>query len=217
MQRGTAIPLARDGLPILGAPIGTSVYCTAQIRKTITSIQCDLDLLSTFDHWHQRTKLAFYCCSSCIVYLLSALPLEVVLPKLPHLDQLFETFVASTFCFEECYSESRHAAVSYDSKLQQVCHGIKSGCFCLTPSTLLAPAASHVAFRDFHSWHFSLANHWKDSAAHNLLWLASKIGTHVFTHEPSPTFRRLSMQPRTRYREIGSSVAVYPTLDLRTT
>ena len=58
MQRGTAIPLARAGLPILGAPIGTSAYCTAQIRKTITSIQRDLDLLSTFDHRHQRRARA---------------------------------------------------------------------------------------------------------------------------------------------------------------
>ena len=80
MQRGTAIPLARDGLPILGAPIGTSAYCTAQIRKTIASIQRDLDLLSTFDHRHQRTKLALYCCNSSIVYLLRELPLEVVRP-----------------------------------------------------------------------------------------------------------------------------------------
>ena len=159
MQRGTlaAIPLARDGLPILGAPIGTSAYCTAQIRKTITSIQRDLDLLSTFDHRHQRTKLALYCCNSRIVYLLRALPLEVVRPELPHLDQLFETFVASTLCFEEGYSVSRHAA-SYDRALQQVRHGIKSGGFGLTPSTLLAPAASYVAFRDFHAWNFSLSS-----------------------------------------------------------
>ena len=47
MMNGTAIPLARDGLPILGAPIGTSAYCTAQISTTITSMQRDLDLLST--------------------------------------------------------------------------------------------------------------------------------------------------------------------------
>ena len=184
MQSGTAIPLARDGLPILGAPIGTSAYCTAQIRKTIASIQRDLDLLSTFDHRHQRTKLALYCCNSRIVYLLRALPLEVVRPELPHLDQLFETFIASTLCFEEGYSVSRHAA-SYDRALQQVRHGIKSGGFGLTPSTLLAPAASYVAFRDFHAWYFSLANHWKDSAAHTLSWLASKIGPPVPTHEPA--------------------------------
>ena len=66
VQRGTAIPLALDSLPILGAPIGTSAYCTAQISKTITSIQRDLDLLSTFDHRHQRRKLALYCCNSRI-------------------------------------------------------------------------------------------------------------------------------------------------------
>ena len=41
----------------------------------------DLDLLSTFDHRHQRTKLALYCCTSRTVYLLRALPLEVVLPE----------------------------------------------------------------------------------------------------------------------------------------
>ena len=155
MQRGTAIPLARAGLPILGAPIGTSAYCTvtAQIRKTITSIQRDPDLLSTFDHRHQRTKLALFCCNSRIVYLLRALPLEVVLPKLPHLDQPFETFVASTLCFKEGYSESNDA-VSYDRVLQQVSHRIKSCGFGLTPSTLLAPAASYVAFLDFHAWYF---------------------------------------------------------------
>ena len=56
---------------------------TAQMRKTITFIQRDLDLLSTFDHLHQRTKLALYCCNSRIVYLPSALPIEVVRPELP--------------------------------------------------------------------------------------------------------------------------------------
>ena len=72
MKSGTATPLARDGLPILGAPIGTSAYCTTQIRKTITSIQRagDLDLLSTFEFRHQRTKLALYCCNSAIHVLL---------------------------------------------------------------------------------------------------------------------------------------------------
>ena len=101
MHRGTATPLARDGLTILGAPIGTSAYCMAQIRKTITSIQRDLDLLSKLDHRHQRTKLALYCCNSRIMYLLRALPLEVVQPELPHLDQIFKTFVASTVWFKE--------------------------------------------------------------------------------------------------------------------
>ena len=143
MQSGIAFPLARDGLPILGTPLGTSAYCTAQLRKTITSIQRDLDLLSTFDHRHQHTKLAMYCCNSRIVYLLRALPLEVVRPELPHLGQLFETFVASTLCVEEGYSESRHAA-SYDRALQQVRHGIKNDGFGLTPSTLLAPADACV-------------------------------------------------------------------------
>ena len=118
------------------------------------------------------------------MYLLRALPLEVVRPELPHLDQLFETFVASTLCFEEGYSESRHA-VSYDRALQQVRHGIKSGGFGLTPSTLLAPAASYVAFRDFHAWYFSLATHWKDSAAHYLSWLTSKLAPPVSTQEPA--------------------------------
>ena len=107
MQIGTVSPLARDGLPIIGTPIGTSAYCTAHISKAITSIQRDLDLLSKFDHWHQRTKLPLYCCNSSIVYLLPALPLEVVLQELLHLDQLFDTFVASTLCFEDGFCLTR--------------------------------------------------------------------------------------------------------------
>ena len=122
MQIGTAITLARDGHPVLSAPIGTSAYCTAQICKTITSesIQRHLHLLSTFDHRHQRTKLALYCCNSSIVYLLSALPLEVVLPELPYLDQLFQ-----------------------------------------------------------------LEGQFKDSAVHNLSWLASKLGPPVSSQDPA--------------------------------
>ena len=72
------------------------------------------------DHQHRRTKLALYCCNSRIVYLICALPLEVVRPELPQLDQLFDTFVASTLCFKEGYSESHHA-VSHNRALQQVC------------------------------------------------------------------------------------------------
>ena len=82
------------------------------------------------------------------MYLLRALLLEVVRSELPQLDQLFDTFVSSTLCFKEGHSESRHAVSYYNRPLQQVRHGIKNGGFGLTPSTLLALAASYVAFRD---------------------------------------------------------------------
>ena len=94
MMNGTAIPLARDELPILGKPIGTSAYCTAQTRKTITSIKRDLGHLSTIDHRHLRTKLTLCCCNSRIVFLLCAPPLDVVRPELPQVDQFFDTFLA---------------------------------------------------------------------------------------------------------------------------
>ena len=63
--------------------------------------------------------------------------------------------------------------------------GIKNEGFGLTPSTLLEPAASYVAFRDVHAWYFSLASHWTDSAVHDLSWLASKLGPPVSSQDPA--------------------------------
>ena len=40
-------------------------------------------------------------------------------------------------------------------------------------------ASSYVVLLDFHTWHFSLASHKRDSAVHHLSWLASKLCSSV--------------------------------------
>ena len=164
------IPIVRQGLKILGGPLGSPQYCAELVQKVIHSIKQDLDLLSAFPHLHQRTKLAVHCSNTRITYLLRSTPLSISLPELPVLDHHFENFVASTMDFQEDYSQSEHAA-NYSKALQQARLGIRQGGFGLTSAQLTAPAAVYVAFRDFNQWYSSLTDVWDQSSIHHLPWL----------------------------------------------
>ena len=151
MPNGDSLPLHREGLNILGCPIGSSEYSTAHLNKIIGDIQKDLDALSTFPSLHQRTKLALYCCNTRITYLQRAVPLALSLPLIPDFDERFDQFMATTLSFEDQYHTSSQSD-SYERALQQIRLGIKQGGFGLTSGLLTAPAASYVALREFRQW-----------------------------------------------------------------
>ena len=114
VMNGPAIPLARDSLQNFSTPIKAPEYCTAQIFRTITSIQHKPDLLSTFDHQRERTKRALFCRNSRVVYLQRAggggggIPLEMARPELAELDQLLIPSLPLIYGWERL-PESRHA------------------------------------------------------------------------------------------------------------
>ena len=157
MPNGDSLPLHREGLNILGCPVGSSEYSTAHLNKIVEDIQTDLDALMAFPSLHQRTKLALYCCNTRITYLQRAVPLALSLPLMPDFDERFNQFMATTLSFEDQYHSSPHSeSTSYQRALRQIWLGIKQGGFLLTSLTsglLTAPVAPYVALREFRQWY----------------------------------------------------------------
>ena len=170
MPNGDSLPLSRDGLNLLGCPIGSKEYSTEHLHGIIGDIQKDLDALTALPCLHQRTKLAIYCCNTRITYLQRAVPLALSLPLMPDLDSRFDQFMATTLSFEDQYSTSPHSAF-YLRALRQIRLGIKQGGFGLTSGLLTAPAASYVALREFRQWYIQYALLWGAKAIHRSPWL----------------------------------------------
>ena len=170
MPNGDSLPLQREGLNILGCPLGSSQYSTVHLNKIISDIQKDLDALTAFPALHQRTKLALYCCNTRITYLQRAVPLALSLPRMPDFDAQFDQFMATTLSFEDQYQTSPHSA-HYVQALRQIRLGIKQGGIGLTSGLLTAPAASYVALREFRQWYNRYALLWGEEAIHLFAWL----------------------------------------------
>ena len=148
MSSNTTFPLKLDGITVLGCPIGTKEFCDHSIQTVIGKVERDLNQLRHFPHLHQRIKLAIYCCNTRITYLLRAVPLAIALPRLSAYDSMFDNFMAHTLAFEEDYLHSAYSQ-SYSRALKQCRLGIKQGGMGLTSAVMVAPAALHVALREF--------------------------------------------------------------------
>jgi hypothetical protein len=170
MPNGDSLPLHREGLNLLGCPVGSSQYSSVHLSKIVADIQTDLDALMAFPSLHQRTKLALYCCNTRITYLQRAVPLALSLPLMPDFDERFDQFMAKTLSFEDQYQSSPHSA-SYQRALRQIRLGIKQGGFGLTSGLLTAPVASYVALREFRQWYNQYAQLWGAEAIHFFPWL----------------------------------------------
>ena len=170
MPNGDCLPLHREGLNLLGCPIGSSQYSSVHLSRIVADIQKDLDALMAFPSLHQRTKLALYCCNTRITYLQRAVPLALSLPLMPDFDERFDQFMAKTLSFEDQYQSSLHSA-SYQRALRQIRLGIKQGGFGLTSGLLTAPVASYVALREFRQWYNQYAQLWGAEAVHFFPWL----------------------------------------------
>ena len=181
-------PLKLAGIKVLGCPIGLPDFCDSLIQSLIGKVENDLSHLRQFPNIHQRIKLATYCCNTRVVYLLRAVPLALTLPRMQECDQMFDNFMAHTLAFEPAYIHSQHAQ-AYLSALKQCRLGIKQGGLGLTSATLAAPAALHVALREFRSWYSNYADTWLLKAAHYQPWLQPATAPHIASADYYPYFR----------------------------
>ena len=169
-----SIPIAQQGLRVLGCPIGLDDYCSSQLDSLSRDIEHDLELLQSISYLHQRTKLAIYCCNTRPTYLLRALPLGITKPRMYRPDAVFDAFMASTLSFQRNYRQGEHKD-TYAAALRQLRLGIKHGGFGLTSQALIAPAALYVALRHFASWLSKHSDPWRDlhSDIGALTWLST--------------------------------------------
>ena len=145
------IPLVKEGLKVLGCPIGSPAFCSATVGQIVADIQNDLLLLQDFQALHQRMKLATYCCNTRSSYLLRAMSPGSMEQYTRLLDKSFDDFTAHTLCFEQDYQDCQHKEY-YQSALAQYRLGIKQGGMGMTSLELVAPVAYFVALREFHQW-----------------------------------------------------------------
>ena len=173
-DNGDLIPLAGNGLKLLGCPIGTDDFCNSIVQRNTEDITSDLALLSKFPHLHQRMKLAIYCCNTRVMYMLRALPTDLIEAAVKDLDHAFDDFSAVTLCFERDYTRSQYQH-NYHTALLQIRLGIKQGGFGLTSQSLITPAARFVALREFQKWLSLYEEFWGSSdSIKSLEWLRSK-------------------------------------------
>jgi hypothetical protein len=151
MANGDLIPLSREGIKILGCPLGTRTFCQKVVERTAASIEGDLVLLKEFPHIHQRIKLATYCANTRATYYLRAVKLATSIPTMEKLDESFDNFMAQTLQFEQEHKTSAWKE-SYRQALNQCRLGIKQGGCGLTSNTMAAPAAFYAAISSFTRW-----------------------------------------------------------------
>ncbi len=180
-----AFPPKLAGIKVLGCPIGLPDFCDSLIQSLIGKVENNLSHLRQFPNIHRRIKLATYCCNARVVYLLRAVPVALILPRMQELDKMFDNFMAHTLA---AYIHCQHAQ-AYLSALRQCRQGIKKGGLGLTSVTMVAPSALHVALREFRSWYSNYADTWLHQAAHYLPWLEPATAPHVASDNYFPYFR----------------------------
>ena len=183
LSNGHCIPLAKEGLKVLGCPIGSPAFCSATVGQIVADIQNDLLLLQDFQALHQRMKLATYCCNTRSSYLLRAMSPGSMEQYTRLLDKSFDDFTAHTLCFEQDYQDCQHKEY-YQSALAQYRLGIKQGGMGMTSLELVAPVAYFVALREFHQWFLQYRATWvPTNALHGLVWLTPPTGQEfIFPH-----------------------------------
>ena len=183
LSNGQCIPLAKEGLKILGCPIGSRAFCSATVEQTVVDIQNDLLLLQDFQALHQRMKLATYCCNTRPSYLLRAMSPGFMEQYTKLLDKTFDDFTAHTLCFEQDYKDCQYKE-HYQTALAQSRLGIKQGGMGITSHELVAPVAYFVALREFLQWFLQYRETWAPSnALHGLAWLTPPSGEEfIFPH-----------------------------------
>ena len=151
MDNGDFIPWRRQGIKILGCPIGSTQFCTETFRRTAAKIEEDLNVLRDFPSLHHRIKLATYCSNTRASYFLRAAAMTVSTPLMQTLDDSFDSFMAATLDFPEEFTADA-AADHYSRALQQIRLGIKQGGCGLTSAALIVPAALFSAVCAFTRW-----------------------------------------------------------------
>ncbi len=100
MADASLIKLSRDGLKILGCPMGTDTFCANTLARTALKIEVDLQALAVFPHLHQRIKMATFCTNTRPTYFLRSAKSHTSVPIMSALDGSFKQFLASTLSFE---------------------------------------------------------------------------------------------------------------------
>jgi hypothetical protein len=168
MTPGTNFPLKMEGITVLGCPIGTDTFCTHHIQKVVGTVERDLACLREFPFFHQRIKLAIYCCNTRPTYQLRSVSLHTSIPQMRDYDNMFDHFIAHTRAIEQNFASSPYAHRNARA-LQQCRLGIKRGGMGLTSAVLIAPAALHVALREFQTWYQDYAETWNQQPQSELV------------------------------------------------
>ena len=174
MLNGDYIPWRRDGLKILGCPIGTARFCQDVLKRTAAKIEEDLNVLRDFPSLHHRIKLATYCSNTRATYFLRAAAMAVSTPIMRNVDDSFDSFMAATLDFPEDYSNG-DKQVHYSRALQQIRLGIKQGGYGLTSAALIVPAALYAAICAFTRW----LHHETHLSLKDLDWLSEHTSKHA--------------------------------------
>ena len=93
------IPVAREGLKVLGGAVGTDAFCTQVLSSKMDRILGDLDLLEQIPHRHLRRKLAIYCCNGRPSYFLRLAQLRLSSGEAQRFDATMAEFFRETLRF----------------------------------------------------------------------------------------------------------------------
>ena len=148
------IPLNKEGIKVLGCPVGSEAYSEQLLSKAVTKIKNNLAVLREFPELHLRSKLAQYCVNTKITYFLRAKYPDVGSDTLDDLDLAFEDFYAHTLEFPESFRDPNacNECEVYKLALQQIRFDIRDGGLGLTSANCIAPAALYATMLDFVIW-----------------------------------------------------------------
>ena len=148
------IPLRREGIKVLGCPVGSREYSEELLTKTVEKIVSSLKVLRGFPELHLRSQIAQFCVNTKITYFLRAKYPEVGVDTLEDLDVAFEDFYAHTLEFPDLYHKPDRCddSKAYLRTLKQICFDIRDGGLGLTSANCIAPAALYATMLDFVIW-----------------------------------------------------------------
>ena len=121
------------------------------LQCTVSKIEDDLTVLSTFPPLHQRIKLAVFCSNTRESYFLQAAATAISSPLMHGLDDAFYSFMPATLDFPHDFTRDVDEP-RYSSALQQIRLGIERGGYGLPSTALIAPAALYAAICAFTKW-----------------------------------------------------------------
>ena len=146
------IPVAREGLKVLGGAVGTDAFCTGVFQKQVERILTDLARLDDIPHRHLRSKLAIYCCNGRLSYFMRLANLQTSLPEAQRFDQAMAAFFRQTLRFPPPGQYGMRYAL-YELAIQQLRFPINDGGWGLSSAHLSAPCALYGGIGSFVHWY----------------------------------------------------------------
>ena len=146
------IPVAREGLKVLGGVVGTNVFCTHVLSSKMDRILGDLNLLEQILHCHLLSKLAIYCCNGRPSYFFRLAQLRISSGEAQRFDTTMAEFFRETCRFQPSDNYGLHAA-AYERASQQLQFSINEGGWGLALADLTASSALYGGLGSFVKWY----------------------------------------------------------------